>query len=364
MKTIRFGVIGCGFFGGEFARILHRMEGTEVTALYNGPGGAAALSAELGCPVEVSLEGLVGRADVDAVIVASPNDKHKEAALAAARAGKHIFCEKPAALTLEDGRAMVEAARVGGVQLMAGHILHFFSGIEQVKRWLADGEIGRLVVCQGERTGWERRAEEVSWKKQQNRSGGHLFHHIHELDLALALMGEPTKVGMFAGNLAHQGEGWGDEDDVLLLHLQFASGALCSLHYGSGFHWGAHDMRIGGTEGAIRIDFKQSTVELRKEGQSAVTRPLHDDPQENAERIELYRRMDGGVIYGDPQLRPPKFLQTPMRKELECFCEVLRGGLPSENKARLFDGSAALQSLAAAETALQASRNERICHFL
>lgn len=357
IQKIRFGVVGCGFFGGEFARILQSMEGVEVVAVYGGSGKSTrAIADEISCEIEEKLDGLVSRNDIDAVIVASPNHLHMEAVLAAAKHGKHVFCEKPVALNLEDAQGMVAACRLNHVQFMVGHILHFFRGIEQVKEWVRTGEIGRLLVCHTERTGWEKRKDTVSWKKKQNESGGHLFHHIHELDLIQSLMGPATAVIMMADNMAHHGSGCGDEDDVLLITLKFAEGGFGTMQYGSGFQWAEHYMKINGTEGAIKIDFRNSIIELRKDGLTKVTIGLHGDEAEDQERLQTYRMMDGGVIYGDPQLRPPAFLHTPMKREMQAFCDAIKGLPVEQDKRMLFDGSAAINSIKTASAAIR-SRN-------
>ncbi|WP_135549266.1 Gfo/Idh/MocA family protein [Paenibacillus cymbidii] len=354
--TIRFGIVGCGFFGGEFARILQELEGTSVVAVQGGSGRSTArIAAEIGCDVEERLESLAARDDVDAILVASPNHLHREPVLQAARNGKHVFCEKPVALSSEDCLAMTEACRQAGVRFMAGHILHFVSGIEQIKRWIADGAIGRPVALHAERTGWEEPREEVSWKKNQLESGGHLFHHIHELDMAIAVMGPVSNVYLAADNVAHRGPGFGDEDDVLLLTLHFAGGGFGTLQFGSGFRWGEHYMKINGTEGAIKLDFRESVAELRRAGEPPVTIGLYGG-QEDEDRRQLYARMDGGVIYGDPANRPPLFLRNVMKREIAAFRDAILGKPVDADKALLFDGTAANRSVAAAEAALQSKR--------
>ncbi|WJH32847.1 Gfo/Idh/MocA family oxidoreductase [Paenibacillus sp. CC-CFT747] len=176
----------------------------------------------------------------------------------------------------------------------------------------------------------------------------------------VALMGTVSSVGMMAGNLAHTGEGFGDEDDVLLVSLSFAEGGFGTLQYGSGFQWGEHYIKINGSEGAIQIDFRNSVVEWRAGGVTQAVIGLHGDPDEDAERVRLYRMLDGGVIYGDPQKRPPAFLRTPMRREMQAFCGAIQGKPMEEDKKLLFDGTAALHSVAAASAALQARDRQQI----
>ena len=359
-KVIRFGIVGCGYFGGGFARILHEMAHTKVVAVHGGSGKSAkSVAAEIGCEYVEHLEQLIDRDDVDAVIVASPNHAHKEPVLLAACYGKHVFCEKPVALTLADCQEMIDACKKAGVLFMAGHIMHFIPGMEQVKRWVAEGKIGRPIVWHSERTGWEKPRGEVSWKKMQQLSGGHLFHHIHELDMALSIMGPAHTVYMAADNLAHRGSGYGDEDDVLLMTLRFASGSFGTLQYGSGFRWGEHYIKINGTEGAIKIDFKQSRIELQTEGQKMMRFGLFGEPFDE-ERREFYRHTDGGVAYGDLKSRLPNFLRHNMTREISYFCDVINGRAIDEEKKPLFDGTAAIRSVATAEAALASSKMRQV----
>lgn len=219
---IRFAITGSGYIGAEFARIVDALPNAELVAVHSGTGaGARRVADELGCEVAPTLGELVARDDVDAVIVATPNNLHREPVTLAAHHGKHVFCEKPFALSAADCDAMLAACDDAGVRLMLGHTMHFFSGMQRAKEWIDAGVIGRPLVAHAERTGWEAPREQLSWKKQQEVSGGHLFHHIHEIDLLLWCIGDVAAVRAVGGNLAHQGEGHGDEDDVILLTLEF-----------------------------------------------------------------------------------------------------------------------------------------------
>ncbi|MFK7692481.1 Gfo/Idh/MocA family protein [Paenibacillus sp. HJGM_3] len=356
-KPLQIGLVGSGYFGGQLARALHALEDTTVTAVHGG-SRAAALAEELGCALEERLEALMERSDVDAVVVASPNHAHEAPVLLAARHGKHVFCEKPVALSLDDCERMLAACREAGVLFMAGHIMHFMNGVGQAKQWIEDGAIGRPIVCSSERTGWEDQQPSVSWKKNNATSGGHLFHHIHELDLMQAVMGPARSVSMAGGNLAHHGEGYGDEEDVLLLTLEFERGGLGTMQLGSGFRLGEHFVKINGTEGAILIDLKRSTVELRRGGR-VEGHLLHDTPEQDEARAAWYRQADRGIAYGRNATEMPDWLTALIRKEMTAFRDAVLGRpIPAPMQA-LFDGSAARSSIATAEASMRALREQR-----
>lgn len=351
MKELGFGIVGCGYFGAEFAAILSDMEGAKLVAVQGGSGASAKAVAERhGCAYIEELEVLCQHPDIDVVLVVSPNHYHKEPVLLAARNKKHVFCEKPIALSLADCKEMVVACREAGVIFMAGHILHFMHGIRKVKGMIADGVIGKPIVAHGERTGWENKQQTVSWKKKKKLSGGHLFHHIHELDIIQSIMGPAERVAMSGGNLAHQGEGFGDEEDVLMLSLQFPGGAVGTMQYGSGFHWGEHYVKINGTLGALYLDFKDSRILVRKDDR-VVAYDMHETPEENEERRAQYVKLEGGIVYGNPSVRPPLFIRKAMIAEMAFLRDAIQGAEIPAEWAGLLDGSAALGSVATAETA-------------
>lgn len=356
-SPVRFGITGCGYIGAEQARIIDAMPDAELVAVHSASGaGAQRVAQELGCEVAASLEELVARDDIDAIIVATPNHLHRDPVVLAAAHGKHAFCEKPFALSVADCDAMIQACQDAGVTLMLGHMMHFYSGMKLVREWIDTGAIGRPIVAHAERTGWEEPREQLSWKKMQDSSGGHLFHHIHEIDLLLWYVGRVSAVQAIGGNLAHQGEGFGDEDDVLLLSLEFADGALGTMQYGSGFRWGEHLVKINGTEGAILIDNKTASLYLLR-GTGAPERfPIFDDPDSEESMLALFRATDGGSAYGSPTDRPPLYLQRAVQEELECFVDVLGGAPIQPDQRMLFDGSAARASVQVAEAALTSLR--------
>ena len=90
---IRIGVLGCGYFGAEFSRAIKEREDVQLAAVYSPGKSSERLSRELGCPRASSVDEIMENADIDAVIIATPNYLHHQHVLAAAGAGKHIFCE-------------------------------------------------------------------------------------------------------------------------------------------------------------------------------------------------------------------------------------------------------------------------------
>lgn len=364
---IRYGLVGTGYFGLALGRGFLRQPGARITQVYD-PEHADVAAQEFGATVAAGIQELCESADVDAVIVASPNWAHREAVVIAAQAGKPIFCEKPMALSYEDCSAMVDAANEAGVLLMSGHVMNFMNGVRRVKRLVADGVLGDILYCRAARNGWEEPQESISWKKRRELSGGHLYHHIHELDVVQFIMGAPKTATMVGGNVAHQGERFGDEDDLLLITLEFENGSFATLEYGSAFRWPEHYLLVQGTLGAAMIDMTDTGVTVRHSG-TEERFLLHRDEEEDAQRTAIYASssMDGAIMYGTPASTPPLWLTGIVEQETEYFHRLLQGSPPEPEFAALTDGSAARAAIATADAltrSLAEDRKVRISEIL
>ncbi|WP_282936034.1 Gfo/Idh/MocA family oxidoreductase [Paenibacillus sp. RC67] len=345
-SIVNIGIIGCGNFGAELARIVDSIEGMRTASVVGGQDDSAQrLAGELGCGYEMDVRSLVSRSDIDAVIVASPNFLHKEHVLMAAQYGKHVFCEKPASLSLSDCDEMLEECEKASVRFMAGHIMHFMDGIRRVKQLISAGSIGKPIAVHAERTGWMEGGGD-SWKHRPELTGGYLFHYIHELDLVQAYMG-PAQEVYLAGASQSQESG----QDVLLLTLKFPGQALGTMQYGSAFRWGGHSLKINGTEGAVLFDFKRSEIVIRRpDGTERFG--MNGCAEEDEARVQGYLAMEGKVAFTTASERPPLFLRGPLRLEMECFRDCLLGKPVPQEFASLFDGSSARSSIATAEAAM------------
>src|SRR5258708_4353630 len=113
MPTLRYGILGSGFMGRTHAEAIRHIENAELAALALG-SRAPALAADYSVALCASAEELVARADVDAVIIATPQYAHVEEALAAAAHGKHLFIEKPMTTTVADADAIIAACQERG----------------------------------------------------------------------------------------------------------------------------------------------------------------------------------------------------------------------------------------------------------
>ena len=187
--ALRWGLVGLGRHTEEIAPAIQCSATAQIVACASRDISAAGAFAErFAIPRAYdTFEDLVNDQNVDTVFVATPNALHAVVVLAAARAGKHILCEKPLALTVADGRAMVAACRAAGVQLRVGLHLRFERSLQRVAEILRSGAIGTPRAISMERTAPP--GERVPWRADPAQGGSILFDvGVHLLDLIPRLL--------------------------------------------------------------------------------------------------------------------------------------------------------------------------------
>ena len=145
-RPLRVGVVGVGIMGSNHARVLSDMAGVHVAGIVDPDRKQReSVARTLGCPAFSDLESLL-EAGVDAVTIAAPTHMHHDLSLACIARGVHIMVEKPIASTVEEGRAIVAAARRAGVTLMVGHVERFNPAVESIKRAIKDQDILSIAI--------------------------------------------------------------------------------------------------------------------------------------------------------------------------------------------------------------------------
>ena len=148
-------------------------------------------------PIEgTRLEDVLRDRSVQAVVLATPHSLHGEQAIAAAQAGKHVFCEKPLALRLADAQAMVEACRGAGVVLAVGHNRRFWPAMRALKRIVDSGDLGELLHVEGHNSNENSNRVTGGWRTSPAESpgGGFTGAGLHALDAMIMLCGAVRRV--------------------------------------------------------------------------------------------------------------------------------------------------------------------------
>jgi predicted dehydrogenase len=224
---IRAAIVGLGWWGRTIVRELATSEVIRVTMGVDPERGPReAMAATL--PVSAEYEDALARADIDAVILCSPHRFHAEQILAAARAGKHVFCEKPLCPTGEEAARALEAMGKAGLTLGIGHERRFEPAIVDLRKRFAAGEFGQAVLMEGNFSqekflklpldNW-RLSPELAPVGPLSATG------IHLVDLAIALFGSPSEVW---ARLATHSPRFAN-GDTLAVSLAFPGGASAQI---------------------------------------------------------------------------------------------------------------------------------------
>ncbi len=145
-NELRIGVVGVGVMGSNHARVLSDMAGVELVGVADpDPNRRDLVSGGLGCAAVADVEALLDLG-ISAAIIAAPTHLHREIALTCIGRGVNVLVEKPIAPTVEEGRAIVAAARRAGVNLMVGHVERFNPAVESIKRAIKDQHILSIAI--------------------------------------------------------------------------------------------------------------------------------------------------------------------------------------------------------------------------
>lgn len=193
---IKVALIGIGYIGNAHLSALKQIGNAQLTAIvdYHEENGRKAAQ-ENNAKYFKNIDDLLKNADIDCVDICVPTFAHAELAIKAANAGKHILCEKPLALSLNDADDMINAAKQNNVKAMTGHVLRFWSEYVKIKEIIDSGYLGRPLNAFCERLAVTPDWQVGAWDKSEKFSGGAAIDlHIHDLDLLIWLFGKPEIV--------------------------------------------------------------------------------------------------------------------------------------------------------------------------
>ena len=270
---LKFAQFGAGRIGSIHAANLAGCGGQLLYVVDVNNDDASALASRHGARVTDAASALADP-EVDAVIIASSTDTHADLAVAAARAGKAIFCEKPIDLSLRRVDACLKVVNQTRVPMFVGFNRRFDPSFSSLRERILKGEIGNVeqVIISSRDPG----LPPISYLKV---SGGQFRDMtIHDFDMARWLLGEePTEVSAFGSCLVDPAVGKiGDTDSVMVL-LRTASGRLCNINNSRRATYG-YDQRIEvhGSKGRLMAgNLKPTTVELANEGAVSEDKPLY-----------------------------------------------------------------------------------------
>ncbi|HRB31480.1 MAG TPA: Gfo/Idh/MocA family oxidoreductase [Ferruginibacter sp.] len=230
-SKINFAIIGCGRIAQRHAEHIHKM-GKLVASCDIVPQKADELAAKYAAKAYTSVdEMLAAHKEIDVVSICSPNGLHAEHSLAALKAGHHVLCEKPMALSVQDCNTMIIAAEQANRRLFIVKQNRFNPPVAAVKKLIDEGRLGKIYSAQLS-CFWNRNNEyyQNSWKGTKALDGGTLYTQFsHFVDLLYWMIGDVKEVHAFAANYHHQSII--EFEDTGVVTLKFYNGAIGTINY-------------------------------------------------------------------------------------------------------------------------------------
>lgn len=322
---VRLAVVGCGHWGKNLVRNFSEL-GALAGVVDDNPDIVQAMAQTYGVPV-LDFQAACDDPELDALVISAPAVTHCGLSRRALLAGKHVFVEKPVAMTLEEAEKLVEVVESSGKILMVGHLLRYHPAFEKLSEMCAAGELGELRYVYSNRLnlGKLRTEENILWSFAP-----------HDISMILALFGdEPVDVSAEAHGYVTPGIA-----DVTTTHLRFENGAAAHIHV-SWLH-----------------PFKEQRLVVIGDKAMAV----FDDGLDWSEKLRVYSHRidvrDGvpGTNKADAEAVPLPSAE-PLKFECQHFLDCVTDG--AEPLTNLQEGMRVLRVLDLAQQHINCSNGER-----
>ena len=206
---VRFGIIGTGVIAALHAEAIRALENAELVAVYDKVAERCCAFAEKYHIQAVNdFDAFLSDKTIDAVTIATPTGLHAEVAIPAARAGKHVLCEKPLDVTLEKADAIIQECKKHGVVLSAVFQSRFAKNIQLLKKTVDEGRFGKIVLVSAQVKLFRSQEyyDSAAWRGTWALDGGGALMNqsIHTIDLLLYINGDPDEVFAYTGTLTHE----------------------------------------------------------------------------------------------------------------------------------------------------------------
>ena len=331
-SPVRLAIVGLG----RWAKVLTRASAKSpkfkiVAGFSRSPEKREAFQIEMGVPAAATMEAILADSSIEGVILTVPNEQHLPMAALVAKAGKHVYTEKPIASTLVEGLQIAALEKKYGVTVTVGHSARLMAGIRKIREAMDSGELGRVAFIEANFS--NNRALELTpkaWRWYKDKApGGPLSQlAIHQFDVLHYLGGEVVEVTGMSSKLSPVGA---EVDDQSMTLVKFADGKVGYV----GSCWtspGIFSVRVFGSKGLMHYEIDFDTW---------------DTPDQLHKKSTLYIQRDG---YAKREELPvPE--SDMFRTELELFADSCRSGKSNELSAH--NGNVAVAMVYAALKSLE-----------
>lgn len=323
-RPIRIAQIGHGYWGPNLARNFYQLADAELAYVVDASPDARATAERLyGCQTAATLEEVLTDPMLDGVSLATPARTHHVLATQTLEASKHLFIEKPLAMSVVEGEEIVQLAAERNRVLMVGHVFEYNPAVHYIKRAIDEDELGKVYYLYSRRVNLGRVQSDINalWSIAP-----------HDISIAIHLLGQQPEAVSCQGAACLNGR----VEDVIFLTLHFPGNVLCHIHVSWLDPSKTRELTVVGSRKMIVYDDVASEGKVRIYDKGA------------------YRK--GDPIYGEFQYKlhsgdiwiPRIDMQEPLRLECAHFVECIRDG-----KQPLTDGENGLRVVRVLEAGQQ-----------
>lgn len=248
-KVLRWGIVGTGWVAETFiAPAIKSLPNAELTAIVGRTEvGTNEFSRTHNCRAEHTFSSLLSADDVDAIYIATPNALHAEMSIAAARAGKHVLCDKPLGINVDEAQEIIAACTQAGVALGVTFQTRFSEGAVKARQLLRDGAIGDPLLLEIEISGG--RATLSGWRSDPLLAGAGAVVNfgVHAYDLVRYLLDDEVEE-LVAMN---RSEGDQELETTSLVILRMRSRTLVYVNVNQAIPFFRPDFTVHGTQGRL-----------------------------------------------------------------------------------------------------------------
>lgn len=284
---VRWGLIGASTIAREWVIGAIRAKGGEVVSVLssNAERGRAYAAQNGIVRAATALDEILSDPAIDAVYISTTNELHRDQAIAAARAGKHVLCEKPLALSLEDARLMIAEASDAGVVLATNHHLRNAASHRAMRAAIAEGRIGKPLAARVFHAVYLP-PHLQGWRLDRPDAGGGVILDItvHDADtLRFVLNDDPVEVTAFSQSA---GMGQSGLEDGVMGVMRFRSGLIAQFHDAFTAKFADTGFEVHGTEGSL---IARNVMTQRPVG-SVILRNADGEQELPLDQHDLYER--------------------------------------------------------------------------
>jgi predicted dehydrogenase len=324
---IRVGLIGAGVIADIHTGSFKNIDGAAVTKIFaTSRDDREALARKRGVEAVDSADEIIHSGEIDVVLVATPTATHADYAVRALQAGKHVFCEKPMALSVLDADRMIRAAEESGRVLMIGLVLRWFHEFERLKKLIDARSIGDVRIIRTTRAAGFPRGRD-DWYADYDKSGGLAVDMMnHDYDFLRWCFGDVQRV--MARGLATRGL---DHVDYCLVLMRFESGVIAHVEGSWAHPAGTFFTRaeLAGTAGLISFDSRRAvpfSIARRETARGGPGVAVPESPVDESPYLREMRHFFA-VVRGEETLAvTPEHARESLRIALAVNASMATGG--------------------------------------